>query len=106
VKCWKWWRTVMCGGSILSCCPRNPHGYERALKEEDFKGAMIGGRNFLVKSAKKFNENAIKIRFPLQRNHQKSEMISLLMTSTTIFAQNPFNFVYRFRQDNYTDFYI
>jgi len=26
---------VMCGGSILSCCPRNPHGHERALKEED-----------------------------------------------------------------------
>jgi len=25
----------MCGGSILSCCPRNPHGYERALKEEE-----------------------------------------------------------------------
>jgi len=22
------------GGSILSCCPRNPHGHERALKEE------------------------------------------------------------------------
>jgi len=34
-KCWKWWRTVMCGGSILSCCPRNPHRYERALKEEE-----------------------------------------------------------------------
>jgi len=27
---------VMCGGSILSCCPRNPHGHERALKEEEF----------------------------------------------------------------------
>jgi len=26
---------VMCGGSILSCCPRNPYGHERALKEED-----------------------------------------------------------------------
>jgi len=26
---------VMCGGSILSCCPRNPHGHERALKEEN-----------------------------------------------------------------------
>jgi len=26
---------VMCGGSILSCCPRNPHGHERALKEEE-----------------------------------------------------------------------
>jgi len=24
----------MCGGSILSCFPRNPHGHERALKEE------------------------------------------------------------------------
>jgi len=23
------------GGSILSCCPRNPHGHERALKEGD-----------------------------------------------------------------------
>jgi len=22
------------GGSILSCCPHNPHGHERALKEE------------------------------------------------------------------------
>jgi len=22
------------GGSILSCCPRNPHGHERALKED------------------------------------------------------------------------
>jgi len=26
---------VMCGGSILSCCSRNPHGHERALKEEE-----------------------------------------------------------------------
>jgi len=26
---------VMCDGSILSCCPRNPHGHERALKEEE-----------------------------------------------------------------------
>jgi len=25
----------MCGGSILSCCPHNPHGHERALKEEE-----------------------------------------------------------------------
>jgi len=25
----------MCGGSILSCCPRNPYGHERALKEEE-----------------------------------------------------------------------
>jgi len=25
----------MCGGSILSCCPRNPHGHEWALKEEE-----------------------------------------------------------------------
>jgi len=25
----------MCGGSILSCCSRNPHGHERALKEEE-----------------------------------------------------------------------
>jgi len=22
-KYWNWWRTVMCGGSILSCCPYN-----------------------------------------------------------------------------------
>jgi len=25
----------MCGGSILSCCPHNPHENERALKEEE-----------------------------------------------------------------------
>jgi len=25
----------MCGGSILSYCPRNLHGHERALKEEE-----------------------------------------------------------------------
>jgi len=25
----------MCGSSILSCCPCNPHGHERALKEEE-----------------------------------------------------------------------
>jgi len=34
-KCWRWWRTVMCGVSILSCCLRIPHGHERALIEED-----------------------------------------------------------------------
>jgi len=28
-------RTVMCDGSILSCCPGNPHVHEQALKEED-----------------------------------------------------------------------
>jgi len=32
---WKWWQTVMCGGLILSCCPCNPNGHERALKEEE-----------------------------------------------------------------------
>jgi len=26
---------VIYDGSILSCCPRNPHGHERALKEEE-----------------------------------------------------------------------
>ena len=25
-KWWKWWKTLRCGGSILSYCPRNPHG--------------------------------------------------------------------------------
>jgi len=25
----------MCGGLILSCCPCNHHGHERALKEEE-----------------------------------------------------------------------
>jgi len=28
-KWWGWWQTVMCGGPILSCCSRNPHGHER-----------------------------------------------------------------------------
>jgi len=23
------------GGFILSCCPRNPHGHEQGLKEEE-----------------------------------------------------------------------
>jgi len=27
---------VMCGNSILSCCPRNPHRHERSLKEEKY----------------------------------------------------------------------
>ena len=25
-KWWRWWKTMRCGGSILSYCPRNPHG--------------------------------------------------------------------------------
>ena len=25
-KWWRWWKTVRCGGSILSYCPRNSHG--------------------------------------------------------------------------------
>ena len=25
-KWWRWWKTVRCGGLILSYCPRNPHG--------------------------------------------------------------------------------
>jgi len=29
----RWWWTMMCGGSILSCCPHNPHKHEQALKE-------------------------------------------------------------------------
>jgi len=36
----------MCGDSILSCCPRNPHGHERALKEEKhFTGPLIKKAN-------------------------------------------------------------
>jgi len=34
---------VMCGGSILSCCPRNSHGHERALKEEEKKKKKKNG---------------------------------------------------------------
>jgi len=26
---------VVAGGSILSCCPRKPHGHERDLKEKE-----------------------------------------------------------------------
>jgi len=33
----------MCGGSILSSCPRNPHGHERALKEEDLHNIFLSG---------------------------------------------------------------
>jgi len=37
-QCWKWWQTMMCGGSILNCCcPCNPHGHEQVLKEEEEK---------------------------------------------------------------------
>jgi len=45
-KCWKWWRTVMCGGSTLSYCPCNPHGHERALKEEDSRTVKIGAEKW------------------------------------------------------------
>jgi len=31
----------MCGCSILSCCPRNPHGHERVLKEEEEKAYLF-----------------------------------------------------------------
>ena len=31
-KWWRWWKTVRCGGSILSYCPRYPHG--KAVNEE------------------------------------------------------------------------
>jgi len=34
-KLWKWWQTVMCSGSSLSCCLRNPHGHEWVTKKED-----------------------------------------------------------------------
>jgi len=44
---------VMCGGSILSCCHRNPHGHERALKEEEEEEAslilIVASYNFLWK---------------------------------------------------------
>jgi len=32
----------MYGDSILSCCPRNPHGYERALNEEEREDHKLG----------------------------------------------------------------
>jgi len=32
---------VMYGGSILSCCPRNLHGHERALKEEEEDSTLL-----------------------------------------------------------------
>jgi len=46
----------MCGGSILSCCPRNPYGHERALKEEE--------DNFLSKQVRQssFSKNVIQTR--------------------------------------------
>jgi len=31
----------MCGNSILSCCPHNPHGHEQALKEEEKDGLFM-----------------------------------------------------------------
>jgi len=31
----------MCGGSILSCCPRNPHGHEQALRKSGYKVNLL-----------------------------------------------------------------
>jgi len=31
----------MCGGSILSCCFRNPYGRERVVKEEEVPQIQI-----------------------------------------------------------------
>ena len=39
VKWWRWWKTVRCGGLILSYCPRNPHG--KAGNEERRKKKSI-----------------------------------------------------------------
>ena len=40
-KWWRWWKTVRCGDSILSYCPRNPHGKagneERRRRKEEVK---------------------------------------------------------------------
>jgi len=36
-KYWKWLADRDVCGSVLSCCPGNPHGHERALKEEEEK---------------------------------------------------------------------
>ena len=33
-KWWMWWKTMRCGGLILSCCPRNPHGKVGNEEEE------------------------------------------------------------------------
>jgi len=41
----------MCGGSILSCCPRNPHGHEWALKEEEDLIVVTTKTSFTVYSA-------------------------------------------------------
>jgi len=40
-KSWRWRRTVMYGGSILSRCPLNPHGHERARKEQDVSVSKV-----------------------------------------------------------------
>jgi len=46
---------MMCGGLILSCCPRNPHGHERALKEEEeYIGRCRGTRGPPPPEAQKF----------------------------------------------------
>jgi len=45
-KYWRWWQIVMCGGSILSFYPLNPHGHKRiSERRRRFKvGVLTQGR--------------------------------------------------------------
>jgi len=47
----------MCGGSILSCCPRNLHGHERVLKEEEELCAIISIRDIYPQNFRSSDEN-------------------------------------------------
>ena len=51
-KWWKWWKTVKCGGSILSYCPRNPHGKagneERRRKKNNLGTDVVGAEASLT----------------------------------------------------------
>jgi len=46
----------------LSCCPRNPHGPERALKEEEILNTTKGAQKW--ENIMTSIENAILIRLP------------------------------------------
>jgi len=55
----------MCGGSILSCCPRNLHGHERALKEEEDTLRQTAKSNTMVYCVQnKDNRYCVQVHHP------------------------------------------
>ena len=74
-KWWRWWKTMSCGGSILSYCPRNPHwkagNEERKRRKRKRTQKHKTSRGAWSRSIKNLTASTSQVQTEFKRLHAK-----------------------------------